>query len=224
MRTGTRIRAGAGTPLRALVRRAASAGLVVLTVGVVAGSTVGNAAAASLAPVVSTGQAEGVAQNSVTLTAGIETQGVETTFEFDLGADTSYGSRIFGDAGYELGPQTYRASLQGLAPGTTYHYRVAATNVYGTVYGADVTFTTGTYPSSVLAVPVTLPSLPAILLAPEPSTSTTGKASAASVSAAARRAASAAGHRKRARKSTRPRKSGPRGAGSADGANRGGGR
>jgi hypothetical protein len=35
--------------------------------------------------------------------------------------------------------------LEGLQPGTTYHYRVVATNVDGTTYGEDQTFTTPGY-------------------------------------------------------------------------------
>ena len=34
------------------------------------------------------------------------------------------------------------ASANGLAPGTTYQYRVVATNEVGTAYGEDQTFTT----------------------------------------------------------------------------------
>ena len=34
------------------------------------------------------------------------------------------------------------ASASGLAPGSTYHYRVVASNELGTVYGPDQTFTT----------------------------------------------------------------------------------
>ena len=133
-------------------------------------------------PVVSTGQASGVAQNAATLTATIDTQGFETTYEFDLGTDTSYGSRIFGDAGPEPGTQTFTVALQGLAPGTTYHYRIAATNTFGTVYGADQTFTTGVYPSSTLTVPVVPALVPALLLEPASGANT---ATAASVKLAA---------------------------------------
>ena len=40
--------------------------------------------------------------------------------------------------------RTVWASAKGLAPGTTYHYRVVATNELGTVVGPDQTFTTET--------------------------------------------------------------------------------
>ena len=173
-------------------------------------------------PVVSTGQASGVAQNTATLTATIDTQGFETTYEFDLGTDTSYGSKIFGDAGPEPGTQTLMVALRGLAPGTTYHYRIVATNTFGTVYGADETFTTGVYPSSTLIAPVAPALLPALLLAPASSASTAKAASIGPTAHAARHG--------RARKSSGKRLSGhgrkgrSRGVGHAHGANRGGGR
>jgi hypothetical protein len=172
-------------------------------------------------PVVSTGQAGDVAQSSATLTGTIETQGLETTYEFDLGTDTSYGTRIFGDAGFEPGPQMFRVELQGLAPGSTYHYRIVATNLFGTSYGADVTFTTATYPSSTLATP------PASTLVPAPLLVAAGTASgahAASARPAARtalhgRASKSAGRRGGRKRKGRP--GGPGGARHARGANRG---
>jgi len=94
-----------------------------------------------------------VAQNSATLSGTIDTRGQTTVYEFDLGTDTSYGTRIYGYAGYEPGALTYTVSLQNLVQGVTYHYRIVATNVFGTTYGADQTFTTSIYPSAMLAAP-----------------------------------------------------------------------
>jgi NHL repeat-containing protein len=139
----------------------------------------------ALPPAVGTGPAVSVTQNAATLTATIETQGFETTYELDLGTDTGYGTRIFGDAGPEPGVQTYEVALQGLQPGTTYHYRIAATNTFGTSYGTDQAFTTSSYPASTLTTPVVLPLVPAPLLA---TASTTNAAHTASVQAAARTA------------------------------------
>lgn len=206
---------------------------------VIATSTLGRAVGAdrtfttlpSRPPVVSTGQATGVAQNTATLTGSIDTQGFETTYEFDLGADTSYGSRIFGDAGVEPGAHAYTIPLQGLAPGTTYHYRLRAANTFGTSYGVDVTFTTATYPSAALTAPVAPALVPALLLAP---TSTgAGNAKAASVTLAARaarRGRAGAGKAKADRSASRERpgwhrqRSRSARVGHPHGANRGGGR
>ncbi len=47
-----------------------------------------------------------------------------------------------GSAGEGLTSHAVWAAASGLQPGTTYHYRVVATNELGTVYGLDQTFTT----------------------------------------------------------------------------------
>ncbi len=133
-------------------------------------------------PVVSTGQASGVAQGSATLIGSVDARGLETTYELDLGVDTSYGTRIFGDAGSVAGAHTFTVPLQGLTPGTTYHFRIAATNAFGTVYGVDQTFTTATYPSSTLPEAAVLPLLPTPLLAPAgkaPASRTTARSAGA---------------------------------------------
>jgi hypothetical protein len=169
-------------------------------------------------PIVSTGQAGGVAQNTATLVATIDTQGFQTVYEFDLGTDTSYGTRIFGSAGpEEPGVETFTSALQGLTPGTTYHYRIVATNAFGTSYGVDQTFTTSSYPSSILTAPVAPALVPTALLAPA---GTTSSAKAASVKPADRLAA-----RKSSRRPGGHRRKGRPGAtGSAHRANRGRGK
>ncbi len=136
-------------------------------------------------PVVSTGEAEGVTPNDATLVGKVNTEGFQTYYEFDLGADTSYGIRIYGNAGVEAGTQTFTVPLQDLAPGTTYHYRIVATNVFGTVYGPDVTFTTTTYPTATLSGQITLPLLPTALLTYASGSGASGAANAASVKPAA---------------------------------------
>ncbi len=163
-------------------------------------------------PVVSTGLASGVAQNTAVLTGSVDTEGFETGYEFDLGVDTSYGTRIFGDAGSVPGGNTFTVPLQGLTPGTTYHYRILATNAFGTVYGVDQTFTTTSYPSSTLANTGAPPLLPTPLLAPAGGTPVGG---ATASSAGAESTAHEAVHRKagRARSSSHERKG--RGAGRA---------
>jgi hypothetical protein len=159
-------------------------------------------------PVVATGQAQNVAQNSVTLAGTVETEGFQTEYEFDIGTDTGYGTRIFGNAGAEPGAQTFTVPLQGLAPGTTYHYRLAATNTFGTTYGADQTFTTPIYPTATLTAPTSPPLIGAILLVPKPSAgSGAGKAAGARRAAhSARRNGAQAGH-ERSHKRTRRRPS-----------------
>ncbi len=71
--------------------------------------------------------------------------GIPTTFRFEYGTTSAYGSSVpfpEGSVGEGISARTVWAAASGLAPGTTYHYRVVATNELGTAYGADQTFTT----------------------------------------------------------------------------------
>jgi hypothetical protein len=150
-------------------------------------------------PIVATGSATAVTQNGATLTGTIDSRGFETVYEFDIGVDTSYGTRIFGDAGVE--PQApFAFALQGLAPGTTYHYRIAATNAFGTTYGADQAFTTGVYPTAALDVPVTPPLESTMVLA----VASAATAKAASVAPVARESRRGAGGRRAKAARSRP--------------------
>ncbi len=130
-------------------------------------------------PPIATTTAVNVSQNAATLTATIDARGLSTTYEFDIGADTSYGTRVFGQATPVEGAQPYTVTLQNLAAGTIYHYRVIATNAYGTSYGADEAFTTPAYPAVLITAPVTLPLLPAPLIAPAPAAKPVSAKSAA---------------------------------------------
>jgi hypothetical protein len=123
------------------------------------------------APLVDTGAPSEVSQNQATISGTLDGQGLETTYEFDLGTGTGYGTRVFGDAGYYPGAQSFTLTLQGLAPGVTYHYRLQATNTTGTTIGADQTFTTSVFPSATLTGPASLPLVPIVLIAPTPTRS-----------------------------------------------------
>ncbi len=71
--------------------------------------------------------------------------GVQTTFRFEFGTTSAYGSSVpfpEGSVGEGLESHAVWAAASGLVPGSTYHYRVVATNELGTVYGPDQTFTT----------------------------------------------------------------------------------
>jgi streptogramin lyase len=76
-----------------------------------------------------------------------------TTYLFEYGVTSSYGRQTeSSSAGSGSSPGEVKASVAGLAPGTTYHFRAVATNASGTTYGPDQTFTTGEAP-----IAVTLP-------------------------------------------------------------------
>jgi phosphodiesterase/alkaline phosphatase D-like protein len=105
-------------------------------------------------PVVSTGAVSGVSANEASVSGTVDPEGFQTAYEFDLGTDTGYGTRVSADAGAGFEAESMTLSLQGLAPGTTYHYRLVATNVWGTAYGADESFTTPGVPSASLTAPI----------------------------------------------------------------------
>ncbi len=201
--------------------RAILAGLATLGLGPAALAAQASALPSEQPPVVSTGQASAIAQGSATLTGTVVTQGFETLYEFDLGVDTSYGTRIFGDAGVEPGTQSFAFPLQGLTPGATYHYRIAATNIFGTSYGTDQTFTTASYPTATFAPPVTPPLVPAILLVSAPGASA---ARAASVERATRAAQDRGAGTRSKGSHGKKRRGRPGKTGHAHGVNRAGGK
>ena len=80
----------------------------------------------------------------------VNPSGTSTSAYFQYGTTTSYGSTGQSTTGIST-TQNLQTVLTGLAPGTTYHYRIVASNSGGTSYGSDVSFTT-----SGLAVTLTL--------------------------------------------------------------------
>jgi WD40 repeat protein len=85
-------------------------------------------------------------QSSATLTGTVNSFGGQTTYHFEYGLDTGYGSRVpaVADAiaGNERRDRAVALVVKGLQPGSIYHYRLVATNAAGTTAGADRTFTT----------------------------------------------------------------------------------
>jgi subtilisin family serine protease len=75
----------------------------------------------------------------------VNPEGIATTYQLEYGTTTGYGSKA------PVSPQGIGSGASdvpvfewvgGLQPGTTYHYRVVATNAAGTTYGKDVEFVT----------------------------------------------------------------------------------
>jgi len=124
-------------------------------------------------PIPTTGQASNVSQTTATLSATINTQGLQSVYGFEVGsAAGAYGQPTgLGAVGAGANEASVTLNLTALQPGTTYHYRISATNADGTTYGADQSFTTGTFanvfvtppaPLSFLAVPsIQFPAEPA---------------------------------------------------------------
>ena len=96
------------------------------------------------APSASTSEATSVTSGSATLNGAVNPNGTATEIIFEYGTTTSYGNTA--TAGQSplsgSGSQAVSKGITGLAPGTTYHCRVKATNSKGTAYGSDVSFTT----------------------------------------------------------------------------------
>jgi hypothetical protein len=93
-------------------------------------------------PIVSTGPAGGISTSGATVSGTVDPREVQATYEFEYGTDTGYGTQVSGTASPQQGVQTVALSLQGLQPGTTYHYRLVASNPGGAAAGADETFAT----------------------------------------------------------------------------------
>jgi streptogramin lyase len=86
-----------------------------------------------------------VGASEVKLGALVSPGGIQTSYRFEYGPTSAYGSSTpfpEGSVGEGLESHAVWASASGLAAGTTYHYRVVATNELGTAYGPDQTFTT----------------------------------------------------------------------------------
>jgi hypothetical protein len=99
------------------------------------------------APGVSGVDAREVTDTTAVLAGLVDPNRSQTTFRFEYGTDTGYGSSTPVDSA-GAGPRGVPAvkAITGLAPGTTYHFRLVATNASGTTEGADLTFTTAAAP------------------------------------------------------------------------------
>lgn len=100
-------------------------------------------------PVAKTLPARSIRYTEAVLAASVDTKYVPTTFCFEYGTTSEYGKRtVERSAGARV-----TATISGLASDTTYHFRVLATNSYGTSYGADESFSTGPEPLVETEVP-----------------------------------------------------------------------
>src|SRR5207244_5728619 len=93
-------------------------------------------------PVVTTNPATLVASLSATLNGSVNPGGLTTTVYFQYGTTTSYGHTTASQTKTGNTSQSVSANISGLTAGTTYHFRIVATNSAGTRYGNDRTFTT----------------------------------------------------------------------------------
>jgi hypothetical protein len=105
------------------------------------------AQAQSTKPAVTTSPAARVTPQSATLLGKVTPNGAQTTYLFQYGTTTLYGSATTAAAaGNGTAAFPAVADLTGLAPATTYHFRLVAHNRNGTVSGADRVFKTKAEP------------------------------------------------------------------------------
>jgi hypothetical protein len=105
------------------------------------------ATAAPARPEVISGPAANVGQSTATLTGRVNPNERETTYFFEYGTTALYGTATpAGSAGAGNRRVAVTADIGGLAPATTYHYRLVARNALGVRRGADRTFRTQRQP------------------------------------------------------------------------------
>jgi hypothetical protein len=94
---------------------------------------------------------QSVTSTTAQLQGGVYPNGDATTYWWEYGPTTVYGQATAPvPAGSGFAPAPATGTLTGLAPATTYHYRLVAENHNGTgpMYGYDFTFTTAPAPST----------------------------------------------------------------------------
>ena len=120
------------------------------SVGTTQGSDNTFTTGSATAPTVVTSSASGVTATKATLNGTVNPNGAATTYQFEYGTTTSYGSVTTSrSAGSGTATSAVLDSLSGLSPNTIYHFRITATSSLGTVQGADQTFTTNYNPPTV---------------------------------------------------------------------------
>jgi plastocyanin len=93
-------------------------------------------------PVLTTNPATNITASSARLNGTLDPHGLSTTFYFQYGTTTSYGSRTPNHIITGNNYQNVFAGISELTVATTYHFRIVANNTVGTRYGIDRTFTT----------------------------------------------------------------------------------
>jgi hypothetical protein len=119
-------------------------------IAALAASLLITASAQAAVPTATTGNANSITQTSAKLNGTVKPNNEATTWHFEFGTTTAYGTKTaVRSAGSGANPTGVSSTLAGLAASTTYHYRLVASNNTGTTLGADRTFTTAGPPTVV---------------------------------------------------------------------------
>jgi hypothetical protein len=107
------------------------------------------AASAAAAPTAATSKADQITAESARLRGTVNPKGHPTTWYFEFGKTTNYGSKTANaDAGNGTKARAVTVTLTGLKPLTTYHFRLVAFSTDGTTRTADRSFKTPQLPTT----------------------------------------------------------------------------
>ena len=102
------------------------------------------------APVATTSAASSIGTTSARLNGKVDPNGRATTYLFEYGTTTAYGTKTSSSsAGSGTNATNVFKNVGALKVGTTYHYRLVATSDAGTATGSDQAFTTQSPPTVV---------------------------------------------------------------------------
>lgn len=139
-----------------------------------------SASATPQSPTVITGRAQSVTPTSATLTGSIEPHASATSYYFNYGPTAALGAHTASAVVSELPvgrrAASVSAAISGLAPATTYHFRLIADNASGKREGGERTFTTPKVPLSLTIAPAPDPVLYGGLVTIDGTLSGTGNA------------------------------------------------
>lgn len=93
-------------------------------------------------PVVFTEPIYTLGYTSATLKGSVYGKGVTTKYHFEYGTTGAYGQSTVEQEVVGGGNEEEKEPIEGLLPGARYHYRIVASNSYGTSYGTDKAFST----------------------------------------------------------------------------------
>jgi hypothetical protein len=127
-------------------------------------------------PTIVAASATDVSYTGAVLRAYVTSNGEPTTYHFEYGTSTAYGLQTpAGSAAKSETMKLVTASVEGLEPGTTYHFRLVASNNKGGTSGSDgelTTAQTGASPEPGSPTPAGEPA-PTLAPAPAPQLGTT---------------------------------------------------
>jgi hypothetical protein len=122
----------------------------VLTTAVLVGALWAPASALAAAPTITTGGVANVAPTTAVLKGTVDPNGTATSYTFQYGTTRLYGAQTpTTSAGAGKKAVAVAAGVSGLAPATTYHYRLVGLRGSRTWFGKDRTFKTKRQPLGV---------------------------------------------------------------------------